>query len=133
MPDATTQTLVLRPDVVGTVLEDGAVLLDLETTYFYEVNATGWAILQRFEAGTTREHVLDQCRQWGAGATDAAALARFLETLVAENLIVPSDWPAVTADAPPVLTWVPPTIEKAPEGLQRVMKSAFDPTLPLAE
>ena len=40
--------LTLRPDVVATVLEDGAVLLDLETKYFYSVNPSGWAILQLF-------------------------------------------------------------------------------------
>ncbi|MBI3785911.1 MAG: PqqD family protein [Deltaproteobacteria bacterium] len=133
MSDVAGQTLVLRPDVVGTVITDGAVLLDLETNYFYETNATGWAILQMFEAGTTREHVLDQCRRWGAGATDADALGKFLETVGADKLIVPSDWPPVTAETSLEVTWVPPTIQKAPEALQRIMKSAFDPTLPLAE
>ncbi len=133
MSDLTTQTLVLRADVVGTFVDGGAVLLDLDTNHFYETNTTGWAIVQLFEAGTTREHALEQCRHWGATAADARALAEFLETLVAEKLIVPSDWPPATADAAPPVAWEAPTIQKAPEALQRIMKSPFDPTLPLAE
>jgi hypothetical protein len=133
MSDMATPTLVLRPDVVGTVIEDGAVLLDLESNYFYEVNCTGWAILQMFEAGTTRDRALSQCQQWGAGPHDADALAAFLDTLITEKLVVASEGPTATAEATLAGTWSPPTIQKAPEALQRIMKSAFDPTLPLAE
>jgi hypothetical protein len=133
MSDVASQTLVLRPDVVGTVIDGGAVLLDLDTNYFYETNTTGWAIVQLFEAGTTREQALEQCRQWGATAADGRALVGFLETLVAEKLIVPSDWPAAAADSAAPVAWEAPTIQKAPEALQRIMKSPFDPTLPLAE
>ena len=49
--------LVLSAEVVATVLENEAVLLDLRTKYFYSVNASGWAIAQLFESGTTRDAV----------------------------------------------------------------------------
>lgn len=124
--------LVLRPEVVGTVIEDGAVLLNLETNDFYEVNASGWAILQLFEGGAKRDQVIQQCRQWGAPADDAA-VASFLDVLIRDVVIVPSEWPASTAEVTLTTAWSAPTIEKAPEALQRIVRSPFDPTLPLAE
>ena len=38
------QYYAFRPDVVATVLDDGAILLDLETKFFYELDATAWAL-----------------------------------------------------------------------------------------
>ena len=131
MSDATPATLMLRPDVVATVLEDGAVLLDLETKYFYSVNQSGWAILQLFEIGATRAQAEEQCHAWGAPEADG--VLKFLDTLVSENLITQLDQPS----SPPAIEWTgawsTPTIEKHREPLQRIMISAFDPTLPLAE
>ncbi len=124
--------LVLRPEVVATVVEDGAVLLNLDSNDFYEVNHSGWAILQLFEAGASREQVLQRCEQWGAAAADAN-VARFLDVLVKDVLVVPSEWPAANAEVAAAATWSAPTIEKAPEALQRIVRSPFDPTLPLAE
>lgn len=132
MGDTEATVLVLRPEVVGTVIENGAVLLNLETNDFYEVNSTGWAILQLFEGGARRDQVMEHCQQWGAPADDAA-VARFLDVLVGDALVVPSEWPASTADVALDAAWSPPTIEKAPEALQRIVRSPFDPTLPLAE
>lgn len=125
--------LILRPQVVVTVIEDGAVLLDLDTKYFYSVNQVGWAILQLFEAGTTRERVETRCREWGASADDLVAISRFIEILVGDNLVTHTDAGAEDIEIRPVAGWSPPTIEKAREPLQRIIKSPFDPTLPLAE
>ena len=124
--------LVLRPEVVGTVIEDGAVLLNLDTNNFYEVNATGWAILQLFEGGAARDQVMQRCQQWGAPSDDPA-VAKFVDVLIRDALVVRSDWPASTADVTFSSGWTPPTIDKAPEALQRIVRSPFDPTLPLAE
>ena len=122
--DAGTQALVLRPDVVATVLPDGAVLLDLETKFFFHLNPTAWAIVQLFETGADRRTVTDAYE--GAGP--------IVQYLVAENLAVPTDTAAAATTPPPFDgPWVPPRIEKQPEPLQRVMVSAFDPSLPLAE
>jgi hypothetical protein len=132
MAETEAAVLVLRSEVVATVIDGGAVLLNLDTNCFYEVNATGWAILQLFEGGARRDQAKLRCEQWGAAADDAA-VAQFLDVLAAENLVASSDWPASTADVTLAGTWSVPTIEKAPEALHRIMGSALDPTLPLAE
>lgn len=127
------QPLMLRPDVVVTTLENEAVLLDLDTKYFYSANLSGWAIAQLFEAGTSRARVAGWCR--GGGATDEqqAAVAAFVQALVDERLIVPADASGPQAQVTFPDPWTPPTLEKYKEPLQRIMISAFDPTLPLAE
>ncbi len=127
------ETVSLRPDVVATVLEEGAALLDLETKYFYSVNSSGWAIIQMFELGSTTKFVFEQCRELGAGTVDEPYIHEFVQLLIDEKLITPSE-------EEPVLTrlnwegaWINPLIEKNKEPLQRLISSAFDPTMPLAE
>ena len=123
----------LRPDVVVTVLEDEAVLLDLETKYFYSVNATGWAIVQLFEQGTTRDGVLAQCRTWGASSDDVEPIVRFVDLVAAERLAVPANGAGSAGTVTAPRAWSPPIIQKHKEPLQRVMVSAFDPSMPLTE
>jgi len=132
MTNNETAVLVLRPEVVATVIEQGAVLLNLDTSDFYEVNASGWAIVQLFEGGITLEHALQRCREWGAPQDDTAAAA-FLDVLVKDALVTPSEWPAAPSDTTSSPPWVAPTIAKTPQALQRIVRSPFDPTLPLAE
>lgn len=127
------RTLSLRPDVVVTVLENEAVLLDLETKYFYSVNASGWAIVQLFEGGADVEQVREHCRQWGAPPEDADAIARFLAMLESDRLVVPTPAASHVDGVKIAGAWTAPAIEKHKEPLQRIMVSAFDPTLPLAE
>lgn len=130
-----TQRYVFRPDAVATVLEDGAVLLDLETKYFYRLNRTGWAIAQLFECGASLQDVLAHCQALGAPASEEAAITSVVEALANDNLIEASFSPA---DDPPngplsPVPWTAPTIEKQAEPLQRVIISAFDPSVPLVE
>jgi hypothetical protein len=132
MSEANGGVLLLRPEVVGTVVEDGAVLLNLDTNDFYEVNHSGWAIVQLFEAGTSRDLVAERCRQWGAAPDDLATVTKFLDVLIGDRLVVPSEWPAASVEVT-LASWSAPTIDKAPEALQRIVRSPFDPTLPLAE
>lgn len=128
------QALALRPDVVVTVLEREAVLLDLSSKFFYSVNASGWAIVQLFERGAAPRQVHDHCSAWGAPATDEAAIARFVDALLADQLVTPTANGEVATDGIQLEgSWLPPTIEKHREPLQRIMVSAFDPSLPLAE
>lgn len=123
----------LRPEVVVTVLEDSAVLLELQTKYFYSVNSTGWAIVQLFECGATKKQIADQCAAWGAGADQMDTIESFIDVFVANKLVMP------TADGPTDINttfdglWVSPAVEKHKEPLERIMVSAFDPSLPLAE
>lgn len=119
--------------MVVTVLEDGAVLLDLDTKYFYSVNSTGWSILQLFESGSTKERVLAQCHEWGAPAADTNTIKTFLEKLTNDKLLTSVDDPPPQQEISLNSAWVPPTLEKHKEPLQRVMVSAFDPSIPLAE
>ena len=127
------EKLLLRPDVVVSVLEDGAVLLDLETKYFYSANDTGWAILQMFETGATPAQVVAQCRNWGQAPADEAATTQFIGSLIDDRLITTDGSPLPAQEPVWNGDWSPPAIEKQKEPLQRIMTSAFDPTLPLAE
>jgi len=132
MAETESGVLVLRSEVVGAVIEDGAVLLNLDTNDLYEVNTTGWAIVQLFEGGTRRDQVMQRCEQWGAPCNDPT-VSRFLDVVIGDGLVAPSEWPASTAEIPLAGAWSAPTIEKVPDALQRIVRSPFDPTLPLAE
>jgi hypothetical protein len=126
-------TLALRPDVVATVLEDGAVLLDLQTKYFYSVNSTGWTILQLLENGAKTGEVQRQCSAWGARASDSEAVSRFIEELVSENLVAPSHDQIAKSNVTLNSGWTLPALEKHKEPLQRIIASALDPSIPVAE
>lgn len=126
-----TATLGLRSDVVATVLEDGAVLLDLQTKYFYALNASGWSIVQHFEAGSTVSTVEAFAR--ACGAPGDGAVRAFVAALDAYGLLETASAPGDSGAQATPATWVAPTIEQQPEPLQRVLVSAFDPSIPLAE
>src|SRR2546423_5698169 len=119
-----TTPLALRSDVVATVLDDGAVLLDLESKYFYALNPSGWALVQLFEAGSTPDEAIRRCREWsgGNGRVDAEQAVRFL---LDEGLVEPCPAPGEAQVNPPQ-PWGAPTIEKQAEPLQKVIVSAFD-------
>jgi hypothetical protein len=123
---------VLRPDVVATVLDHGALLLDLDSKYFYQLNPSGWALVSLFESGTTTTHALERCRAWGATDDDLPAVRAAVDQLRTEGLIesLPSAEPS-DGSAPPA--WEPVRIERQAEPLQRVIVSAFDPSIPLSE
>jgi len=123
----------LRPDVVATVLNDGAVMLDLETKFFFSANASAWAIAEMFESGATRQSVHEACRRWGAGAEHRPAIDGIIQQMIRERLIQPAADPGFAAANSPVKSWTSPTLTKHREPLQRIMVSAFDPGLPLAE
>lgn len=122
----------LRATVVVTVVEDGAVLLDLGSKYFFRLNETAWLITQLFETGgSTDEEIVEQCRRWGAPENDPSVTA-LLVSFRREGLIeeAPKRQVAVPQFSGP---WSPPTIERQAEPLQGLVTSAFDPTFPLAE
>jgi hypothetical protein len=126
------ETLVLCPNVAATVIEDGAVLLDLETKYFDRLNSTGWAIVQMLENGASAREIEAQCIAWGALPHDAADGVVLVEKMLAEALVAPGSpapHPMLQFHGP----WVKPTIERQAEPLHRLVSSAFDPSIPLAE
>jgi hypothetical protein len=123
---------VLRADVVATVLDEGALLLDLETKYFFQLNSPGWAVTQLFETPTTIEQAVSRARIWGAPAEDEASVTELITSLVSYGLVepgTPKEGPMGEAPS----AWRKPTLERHPEPLQRVIVSAFDPSIPLAE
>lgn len=122
----------LRPDVVATVLDQGALLLDLESKYFFLLNPSGWAVTQLFEDGTTLEHALERCRAWGAPEADLAGVSAAVDQMFREGLLAPSSPDLLPLGEPPG-EWQPVRFERQAEPLQRVIVSAFDPSIPLAE
>jgi hypothetical protein len=126
--------LVLRPNVAVAVVGDGAVLLDLETKYFFSVNSTGWAIVRMFERGTTPEQVRAQCRAWSGGNGIGQDVEAFMQTLLEERLVAEGKLDGTKGPESTLENgWSTPTIEKHSKPLQRIMTSAFDPSIPLAE
>lgn len=128
---STSSLLSLRSTVSAGVLDDGAVLLDLESKYFYVLNATGWAITRLFESGASVDDVQRAARQWGA--SDDASIAAFIARLREFDLLEPAASPEAAVEVPWSGSWTVPTIERQSEPLQTVMVTAFDPSIPLAE
>jgi cytochrome c553 len=91
----------------------------------------------REAAGATLDEVKAYCRTLGAGASDDAAIDAVLDVLSRDRLIEASaDEPGDLSSTPPgdaSASWSAPTIEKQAEPLQRVIISAFDPSVPLVE
>lgn len=130
--DAPDASYRLRDDVVATVLDHGALLLDLESKYFYLVNPSGWAVTQLFEDGASIAHVMRRASAWGASEQDLRGVRACVEQMVGERVIESTATPAnVSGDAPS--TWEPMRFERQAEPLQKVIVSAFDPSIPLAE
>jgi hypothetical protein len=120
----------LRSDVVTTVLQDGGVILDLRSKYFFSANSTALAIVQMFETGTSPAEVLEAAVKWGANG-DTPAVKKVIDQIISEGLVEPAG--ATAGDVPEVGAWVLPVLSKHNEPLQRIMVSAFDPGMPLAE
>jgi hypothetical protein len=130
--DGTNPGLRLRPDVVATVLDHGALLLDLQSKYFYLLNTPGWSVVQLFEEGSTLSHALGRSAAWGASDADRAGVSEMIERMTGERLLEAAAEPAnADGEAPP--EWQPVSLERQAEPLQRVIVSAFDPSIPLAE
>jgi hypothetical protein len=123
--------LTLRTTISAAVLDEGAVLLDLESKYFYALNASAWAITQLFESGATLAGVTERASAWGA--PDDGGILNFVDRLREYGLLENGDGPCAEGDVAWSGTWTPPTIERQAEPLQTVMVSAFDPSIPLAE
>lgn len=123
----------LRPTLVATVVEDGAVLLDLDSKYFYRLNGPAWAIVQLVEnAGATADAIVERCRAFGASQADEAAIRAFVARCSSEGLFepLPAEEPAEVVFSG---AWSEPVMDRQAEPLQGLVTSAFDPSVPLAE
>jgi hypothetical protein len=130
--DTTTGSYRLRDDVVATVLDHGALLLDLDSKYFYLLNPSGWAVTQLFEDGAAIDHVVERATSWGATGADIDGVRSSIGEMLSERLLEPTNAPANAAGEAPAV-WEPVTFQRQAEPLQKVIVSAFDPSIPLAE
>jgi Coenzyme PQQ synthesis protein D (PqqD) len=123
--------LMLRTTISAAVLDDGAVLLDLESKYFYALNGSAWAITQLFESGAKLADVTERAGAWGA--PDDRDILNFVDRLREYGLLEDGAEPSAEGEIAWSGPWTTPTIERQAEPLQTVMVSAFDPSIPLAE
>lgn len=125
--------LALSPDVVLTPLGDGALLLHLDSKFFYSINLPAWNIVQLLETGATAQDIVSKCSDWGAGESDQTAIENYIETLIEHGLV--GEFEGKQTGQTPGFSgsWQAPTIERHDEPLERIVTSAFDPSVPLAE
>jgi len=85
--------MVISPEVVFTVLDDGeAVLLNLTNKRYYSLNPTGTRIWQLLAEGCSPEEIATRlCEEYDTTLAQAqAAVEELLSHLTAEHLIVQS-------------------------------------------
>lgn len=122
----------MNPAFVATVVEDGAVLLDLDSKYFYSLNASAWAVLQMAEtAAVSREQIVAACLS--SGAPDEEQVEAFLDELCSFGVLEESADGGVPEPLHLAGAWAAPAVVRQAEPLQSVVTSAFDPSIPLAE
>jgi hypothetical protein len=129
--------------VIHTELEEGAVLLHLESGLYYSLDAVGLEIWRQIEGGRRVEDIARAVTERFDVQHDAAeaAVVSFVEQLARERLVIPADGDLARADAAPA--GVPGPVERKPfalpalikhdEPLHQVALHPFDPQLPLAE
>lgn len=124
--------IALRPTVVATVIEHGAVLLDLDSKYFYSLNESAWALVQCCETGAASvDSMTARAQTWGGNADDVQTLVHRLHEF---ELIDEAPEPSTcTADVEFDTAWTQPAVERHADPLQTIVTSAFDPSIPLAE
>ncbi len=81
-----------NPSVVCTELDDGAILLNLDTKYYYNLNATGlriWQIMDEFK--NPMEIAKKLVNEYEIDAERAtASVVRLVKELEKEELIIPN-------------------------------------------
>lgn len=82
-----------NPEVIHTELEDGAVLLNMETGYYYSLDVVGRDIWRLLEEGGSAEAVgAALTERYDVDATRATRTAsEFLEKLAEEGLVLPAE------------------------------------------
>ena len=138
-----TDRLVKNPAVVCTELEDGAVLLNMETRLYYSLNEVGREVWRWLGSVENDEIASVLSQRYEVGQQDALdALAAYLAKLEEEQLAkqaeagtpiepAPSRDPRAASDTK--LSFAPPELSRHDEPLHEVATSPFDPQLPLAE
>ena len=133
------------PEVVETVLEDGAVLLNLRTKFYYSLNGVGYKIWQLLDSAQSSEELIQKAMaayQAESGKIKES-ISKFLGELEQEQLLIPQiegtekhstqGQHVVHIDSVEKKPFVEPELIKHDEPLHEVVQNPFDPQLPLAE
>lgn len=132
-------------EVVYTDLEEGAVLLHLETRFYYSLNEVGQSIWRLLDSAESLEDMLRRLEEEYEVDRQLAeeSVSKFLQELEREQLTLPrreagSERPhqgSASAPAPSKQKrpFVEPELIKHDEPLHEVVMNPFDPQLPLAE
>jgi len=83
--------LIKHPEVVYTDLEDGAVLLHLETKFYYSLNEVGQAIWRLLDSAESFEGLIQKLMaEYEVEAEQAKdSVSKFLQELEREQLLLP--------------------------------------------
>lgn len=133
------------PEVVETVLEDGAVFLNLRTKFYYSLNTSGYRIWQLLEfSGNSDELIQRIMAEYEAeDAQIGKIVSDFLKDLEREQLVIPKKdetderhhKPSAdsNSETKEKIAFIEPDLIKHDEPLHEVSHDPFDPQLPLAE
>lgn len=133
-----------NPEVVCTELEGGAVLLNMETRFYYSLNEIGLEIWRLIESAQDGDELVRSVltRFEGDEARVQSSVSRFVEELERERLVVAADGAVSERSAAPgaagaaedgMQRFFQPELVKHDEPLYDAITSPFDPQLPLAE
>jgi len=130
-------------DVVETVLEDGAILLNLETKFYYSLNNTGYKIWQLIDnVNSSQELIENILSDYDSQQSEINEnVSDFLKDLEEQKLTTTSDGANTTSNSEVSNIKEPsekksfqrPELIKHDEPLHEVVQNPFDPQLPLAE
>jgi Coenzyme PQQ synthesis protein D (PqqD) len=133
-------SLERNPEVVTTELEEGAVLLNMATGFYYSLNPSGAEIWRRLDVDPRAEELTELLRQRFQVEPERAATAAssFVAALAREGLVAQRDDSPAPADPTPAAPgerrpFAEPELVKHDEPMHEVSMSPFDPQLPLAE
>ena len=142
--------LTRHHEVVHTDLEDGAVLLHLETKFYYSLNEVGQAVWRLLDSAQSFEDLTQKLMaEYEVEEGQAKeSVSKFLQELEREQLVFPHQEGggvcgreehrregSATADTSPAKkkAFPEPELIKHDEPLHDVVMNPFDPQLPLAE
>jgi hypothetical protein len=93
MPDLSACYRINTPSVVSQTIDRESIIIHFDTGMYYSTNPTGAAIWSLIENGATGEGIIEcmRCNYAADDRTIADAVARFIEDLQAEQLIVGTD------------------------------------------
>jgi hypothetical protein len=133
--------IVQNPEVVVTELEDGAVLLNMESRFYYSLNNSAldiWHLLESpVQAGDVAQRLAARVEVDETQATQT--VSAFLDELEKERLVIAADRSEAGGATPASPAsgereaFTPPELIRHDEPLHEVQTSPFDPQLPLAE